>query len=285
MPRTPKIKAYTPKEAFDLLAAYYGPRPWYSRNPPMRELVITILAQHTSDTNAERAFASLRRAYPSDRPAERHLAGNGWGGVGLDEAPPPDWLAVETAPLPELVEAIRPGGLAAQKAPRIKAALRATRERSGAYDLSFLAAMSPLEARDWLTAIPGIGPKTASIVMLFCFGRPLMPVDTHVERVSKRIGLLPPKASLLYGIETPATGGETFFYNLYTAYETLPADSKAQLDANFGTDRMAELSSNLKMNPGDSFTLSLGGLKPGAYEFNCTPHLAMGMKGVITVAP
>ena len=65
----------------------------------------------------------------------------------------------------------------------------------------------------------------------------------------------------------------------------VPADSKAQLDANFGTDRMAELSSNLKMNPGDSFTLSLGGLKPGAYEFNCTPHLAMGMKGVITVAP
>jgi len=65
----------------------------------------------------------------------------------------------------------------------------------------------------------------------------------------------------------------------------VPADSKAQLDANFGTDRMGELSSGLKMNPGDAFTLSLGGLKPGKYEFNCTPHLAMNMKGVLTITP
>ena len=65
----------------------------------------------------------------------------------------------------------------------------------------------------------------------------------------------------------------------------IPAASKGQLDANFGTDRMGELSSGLKMNPGDAFTLSLGGLKPGKYEFNCTPHLAMNMKGVLTITP
>ncbi len=65
----------------------------------------------------------------------------------------------------------------------------------------------------------------------------------------------------------------------------IPADVKAQLDANFGTDKMGELSSGLKMNPGESFTLSLGGIKPGKYEFNCTPHLAMNMKGTITVTP
>ena len=65
----------------------------------------------------------------------------------------------------------------------------------------------------------------------------------------------------------------------------IAADVKAQLDANFGADKMAELSSGLKMNPGDSFTLSLGGLKPGKYEFNCTPHLAMNMKGTITIEP
>lgn len=65
----------------------------------------------------------------------------------------------------------------------------------------------------------------------------------------------------------------------------VPADAKAQLDANFGTDRMGELSSGLKMNPGESFTLSLGGVVAGKYEFNCTPHLAMNMKGTLTVTP
>jgi endonuclease-3 len=91
---------------------------------------------------------------------------------------------------------IRIGGLANQKAPRIQAALRTIREARGDYDLSFLASMPALEARAWLTTIPGIGKKTASIVLLFCFGLPLFPIDTHVERVSKRIGLLPPKAPL-----------------------------------------------------------------------------------------
>jgi endonuclease III len=108
----------------------------------------------------------------------------------------PDWYAVETAPLPELVDTIRMGGLADQKAPRIQAALRTIREERGDHRLDFLADLPAREARDWLTRIPGIGPKTASVVLLFCYGTPLMPVDTHVERVSKRIGLIPADASL-----------------------------------------------------------------------------------------
>ncbi len=173
------------------------------RLDPVSELVLTILSQNTADVNSERAFAALRTAYPSDGPVRIHRVSapdgterppEGWGGLGLDPGSAPDWDAVEHAPLPELVEVIRPGGLALQKAPRIQAALHAIRERSGGYDLEFLAAMAPPAARDWLTAIPGVGRKTASIVLLFCFGMPLMPVDTHVERVSRRIGLMPPKA-------------------------------------------------------------------------------------------
>jgi endonuclease-3 len=89
---------------------------------------------------------------------------------------------------------IRPAGLHTQKAPRIQATLRKIREERGDHSLEFLGDMGPLAARDWLTAIPGIGKKTASVLLLFCFDQPLMPVDRHVERVSKRIGLLPPKA-------------------------------------------------------------------------------------------
>ncbi len=99
------------------------------------------------------------------------------------------------------MDAIRSGGLAQQKAPRIQSALRTIRELRGDYSLEFLGDMSALEARDWLTAIDGIGRKTASVVLLFSFGTPLMPVDRHVERVSKRIGLMPPKATADEGHE------------------------------------------------------------------------------------
>ena len=179
----------------DALAGLHGRPAWERRLDPTSELVLTILTQNTADVNAEQAFESLRRAFPSDLAPEEHRPGRGWGGTGLSTAPPPDWDAVETAPLPELVEVIRPGGLAPQKAPRIQAALRAIREERGGHRLDFLAEMPALEARDWLTRIGGIGKKTASVLLLFCFGTPLMPVDRHVERVSHRIGLIPPKAT------------------------------------------------------------------------------------------
>ena len=144
--------------------------------------------------NAEHAFVALRGAYPSDLPSERHIPGPGWGGVGLPDGIPPDWAQVDAAPLEELVEVIRPGGLPNQKAKGIKAALRAIHEARGDYSLEFLGEMTALEARTWLTGINGIGVKTASVVLLFSFGMPLMPVDRHVERVARRVGLLPPKA-------------------------------------------------------------------------------------------
>ena len=104
-------------------------------------------------------------------------------------------MAVETAPLADLIEAIRPGGLAVSKSPRIQAALRLIREERGDHSLEFLGDMPALEARDWLTRIDGIGRKTASVLLLFCFGTPLMPVDRHVERVARRVGLIPAKAT------------------------------------------------------------------------------------------
>ena len=185
------------------LGGLYGVPVPAQRLDPVSELILTILSQNTADLNSERAFEALRAAYPSDGTVTTHrVVGpdgteappEGWGGVGLASGAPPDWSAVEGADVGALIEVIRIGGLANQKAPRIQAALRTIREKSGGYDLDFLAGLPPREARDWLTAIPGIGRKTASIVLLFCFGMPLMPVDTHVERVSCRIGLAPPKA-------------------------------------------------------------------------------------------
>jgi len=137
----------------------------------------------------------MRQAYPSGLAAEVHRPGAGWGGPGLPEGAPPEWEKVEFAPIQELTDVIRPGGLANQKAPRLQATLRRIREERGDYSLEFLGEMSTLDARDWLTGIDGIGKKTASVLLLFSFGLPLMPVDRHVERVSQRVGLIPAKAS------------------------------------------------------------------------------------------
>jgi endonuclease-3 len=174
----------------DELAAIYG-RPEYERRlDPTSELILTILTQNTADTNAEVAFERLRAAYPSGLPAEVHRPGEGWGGRGLAEGAPPDWAGVEAASIEELMDVIRPAGIATQKGPRIQASLRKIREERGNYSLEFLGAMTALDARGWLTAINGIGKKTASVVLLFCFGLPLVPIDRHVERVLKRVGLL-----------------------------------------------------------------------------------------------
>jgi glycerate 2-kinase len=182
-------------DVLDGLAGVYGRPAWERRLDPTSELVLTILTQNTADTNAEQAFVLLRKAYPGSGPVEQHAPGQGWGGDGLPDGVAPDWMAVEAAPYEELVEVIRPGGLPNQKAKGIQAALRILRERRGDHSLEFLADMSALEARDWLTGIPGIGKKTASVVLMFSFGMPLVPVDRHVERVSRRVGLLPAGAS------------------------------------------------------------------------------------------
>jgi endonuclease III len=152
------------------LAAAYGPRPYMPGGDPVAELVGTILSQNTSDTNTARAFASLRSRFP-------------------------DWDDLVAAPVSEVADAIRSGGLANIKAPRIQQALRDVARRAGGYDLRFLNEMPVPAARAWLTEIPGVGPKTASCVLLFTLGLPAMPVDTHVHRVSLRLGLVPPKTS------------------------------------------------------------------------------------------
>ena len=182
----------------------YGVPAWKRALDPTSELVLTILSQNSADINAEKAFDALRRAYPGGV-ASPGSAGDdgeaeldnrpGWGGSGWQRLGPPDWLAVETAPIEELVEVIRPGGLANQKAPRIAASLARLREVRGDHSLEFLGQMEPAAARDWLTSIDGIGVKTASVVLMMSFGMPLMPVDRHVDRVSKRIGLMPSKVT------------------------------------------------------------------------------------------
>ena len=182
----------------DRLAEVEGRPVWQHRLDPTSELILTILTANSADINAEVAFGALRDKYPSAPPPQgvslEPQYFPGWGGKGMPDLPPPDWSAVEAAPIAELTDVIRPGGLANQKAPRIQAALRALATNGGGYSLEFLSDMPPLEARDWLSAIPGIGKKTASVVLMFSFGKPLMPVDRHVHRVSQRIGLIPETA-------------------------------------------------------------------------------------------
>jgi endonuclease-3 len=138
---------------------------------PLDELVLTVLSQHTSDLNAERAFADLRTAFPG-----------GWG-------------TIVDAPAIQVADAIRSGGLANSKAPRLQAILREIRDREGGFDLARLRDMDDGAARDYLMSLPGIGPKTAAVVLSFAFGRDALPVDTHVHRVTQRLGLIPPRAS------------------------------------------------------------------------------------------
>lgn len=147
---------------------YEHPRWAGPRLDPVSELVLTILAQNTADTNSHRAFVLLRDRYRS-------------------------WEEVLAAPTDELASVIRPGGLPNVKAARIQRVLAEIRDARGGFDLAFLADLPVADGLAWLTALPGIGRKTASIVLLFCFGQPAVPVDTHVHRVARRLGLIGPK--------------------------------------------------------------------------------------------
>jgi endonuclease-3 len=140
------------------------------RDDPLEELVLTVLSQHTSDVNAARAFGSLRAEFPT-------------------------WEAVAGSSTGRVADAIRSGGLADTKAPRIQAILREVRDRYGAFDLSSLRDVSDEEARAQLMSLPGVGPKTAAVVLAFSLDRDAMPIDTHVHRVTRRLGWLPERAS------------------------------------------------------------------------------------------
>ncbi len=146
----------------------YGQPTWRDKKPPVDELVSTILSQNTNDLNRDAAFASLRAQFPT-------------------------WEAVRDAPPQAVQRAIRTAGLANQKGPRIQGALRAITAERGSLNLDFLCDLPPEEARAWLRKLKGVGPKTAAIVLQFSLDRPAFPVDTHVYRVTGRLGLRPEK--------------------------------------------------------------------------------------------
>ncbi|MCF2135883.1 MAG: endonuclease III [Candidatus Thorarchaeota archaeon] len=154
------------------LEAHYGTAISSRRLPPIDELVLTILSQNTTDVNADRAFHSLKQRFAT-------------------------WEQMLDAGERAIAEAIRSSGSFNVKAHRIVAALDEIRQRVGSLDLSLLEEMPLDEAKAWLTSLHGVGPKTAAIVLLFSFHRPALPVDTHVYRISTRLGLIPPKTSLL----------------------------------------------------------------------------------------
>ena len=148
------------------LLDFYGQPEWRNPLAPLDELVSTILSQNTNDTNRDRAYMSLRARFPT-------------------------WEQVRDAPEEEVVDPIRSAGLANQKGPRIQAVLREITRQRGELDLDFLGEYSTEEAQNWLTQFKGVGPKTAAIVLLFSLDKPAFPVDTHIYRVSGRIGLRP----------------------------------------------------------------------------------------------
>lgn len=157
-------------EVQERLLAAYGEPTWRRHLEPVAELVSTILSQNTNDTNRDVAFERLQSRFES-------------------------WEAVRDADTEEVIDAIRPAGLANQKGPRIQGALRYLTQERGELDLEFLAEWPVDEAKEWLTSIKGVGPKTAAIVLLFSLQRPAFPVDTHVHRVSRRLGLIGLKTS------------------------------------------------------------------------------------------
>lgn len=152
------------------LAIDYGSPRWEPRLSAVDELISTILSQNTADVNRDRAFNALRARFSA-------------------------WEEVRDADPDAVIEAIRPAGLANQKGPRIQAALSYLTETQGRITLDHLQEMEVAEAKTWLTNITGVGPKTAAIVLLFALGKPAFPVDTHVHRVSGRLGLIGPKVS------------------------------------------------------------------------------------------
>jgi len=148
----------------------YGDRPWSPRFDDLLDgLVHTILSQNTNDENSRRAFRRLKERFPT-------------------------WEAAASAPMEEVEEAIRPGGISRVKAGRIKELLRKVKEDHGGYSLAPLEDMEPDRAMAYLLDIPGVGRKTASVLLLFQLGHPYFPVDTHVLRVGRRLGLIPRRA-------------------------------------------------------------------------------------------
>ena len=158
------------EQILNLLIKEYGNRKWQPHQSPLEVLVQTILSQNTSDSNSHRAFASLLSSFSS-------------------------WEEVANASISEISDSIKAGGLGTVKANYINQALKEIRKKQDNLDLDFLRHLALDEAREWLMQLPGVGIKTASCVLIFALGMPALPVDTHVLRVTKRLGLIDSKAS------------------------------------------------------------------------------------------
>jgi endonuclease-3 len=194
-----------------LLLEEYGHHQWQPHRDATSELVRTILSQNTSDVNSNRAFARLQERYPT-------------------------WTELLQGDEEDIVEAIEPGGLGRIKAPRIKKALQAILEERGEIDLDFLRDMELDDAKSWLISLKGVGPKTAACVLLFSLGRPVLPVDTHVLRVSQRLGLLAPRASAekaheILGDTLPDEAIYDFHVNMVTHGRRVCHAQRPQCDA------------------------------------------------------
>ncbi|MCB8933151.1 MAG: endonuclease III [Chthonomonadaceae bacterium] len=148
------------------LEAVYGRPRFISRFDPLEELVSCILSQHTTDAKSFPAFTRLRATFET-------------------------WQDVVDAGPERVADTVRTAGLANQKARNIVRCLQEIHQRNGAYTLEPLRGMPMLDARAWLQSLPGVGPKTASIVLCFSFGMGAIPVDTHVYRVAWRLGMIP----------------------------------------------------------------------------------------------
>ncbi len=172
----------------ELLGQEYGPIVWKPRYDAVSELVYTVLSQHTSDLNSERAFNSLMKTFGSLK-------------------------AVADGDVQEIAEAVWIGGLSKVKAPRIKAILQQIIRERGSLNLDFLKDLPLDEAKAWLKKLPGIGPKSAAVILCFSLGLPAMPVDTHIYRVSQRLGLIGKKTNVndAHDILEPMVASEDVF--------------------------------------------------------------------------
>jgi endonuclease-3 len=148
-----------------MLESDYGRPEFEERTPVIDELILTILSQNTTAKNCDEAFRKLSERFPT-------------------------WEDVRTANVEDIADAIRPGGLANRKAPRIKRILEEVHERQGNLDLDWIAERPESEAIEYMLGFDGVGRKTAACVLMFGLGRPVMPVDTHVHRVATRLGLI-----------------------------------------------------------------------------------------------
>jgi endonuclease-3 len=166
--KNPKERAVAIHER---LLEVFGEPIWRTSLSAIDELVSTILSQNTNDINRDRGFNALRAKFPT-------------------------WESVCDANPQDVIDAIRPAGLANQKGPRIQQVLRQISDERGSLNLDFLAGLPIEEARAWLTKFNGVGPKTAAIVLCFSLNMPAFPVDTHIYRVSGRIGLRPEKMTV-----------------------------------------------------------------------------------------